>query len=159
MEQRVNRSMSSLPGVGDRLDVVDVDGNAFCAIRLHDGRVELHSGDQMVELDEIAASSVGAFISGHYRMPPEIADRLASVLGGLVFDWVRLEQGDAAVGKSIEELDVGRQTDISIVAILRGSIPIVAPDPAIELQVGDDLVIAGKEQDLERFGDFMTRGC
>ncbi len=158
MEKLQNPSMSPLPGVGDRLDVDDADGNPLCAIRLHNGQVELHSGEDVIELDPVAASSVGAFISGHFRMSAELADRLSTVLGGLVLDWVRLEPEDATVGRSIEQLNVRRKTGVTIVAILRGSIPIVAPDPSIALEAGDELVIACCEQDLERFGEYMTRG-
>lgn len=153
-----NPTASPLPGIGERLDVTDSDGNDLCAIRLRSGQVELHSGDDVIALEAVEAASLGAFISGHFRMSPELADRLSSVLGGLVFDWVRLGPQDAAVGHTIEELGVRRRTGVTIVAILRGSIPIVAPDPAIALEAGDELVIACCEQDLERFGEFMTKG-
>jgi len=146
---------SRLPGVGEQLDLVDASNIPVRAIRRRSGDVELHSAGQLIELDAVAASTLGAFISGHFHMSPEIADRLGDVLGGLTIDWLRLEAGDAAVGYTIEELGVRRRTGVTIVAILRGSLPIVAPDPATRLQGRDDLVIAGREADRDRFQAFM----
>ena len=51
-----------------------------------------------------------------------------------------------------------RKTGVTIVAILRGSLPIIAPEPSTVLKVGDDLVIAGREEDLEPFARYVTVG-
>lgn len=158
MEEAQSPSTARLPGIGDRLDVLDAVDRPFHAIRRRGGRVELHSDGHVVELDPVAASTVGAFISGHFRLSPEVADRLSDVLGGLTFDWMELGAHDAAVGRSIEDLAVRRRTGVTIVAVLRGSIPIVAPDPATRLERGDDLVIACREQDRDRFVRYMTEG-
>lgn len=158
MEPPGDPSPIRLPGVGARLEVTDADGTAFRAVRRRSGHVELHSGDRVVELDPVAASVVGAFISGHFRLRPETAERLADVLGGLTIDWVRLSAGDAAVGHTIEELAIRRRTGVTIVAVLRGSVPLVAPDPSVRLEPRDDLVVACREDDLDRFVRYMTEG-
>jgi TrkA domain protein len=151
-------STTRLPGVGERLEVTDSDGRAFAAVRRRSGHVELHSGDHVVELDPVAASVVGAFISGHFRLRPETAERLADVLGGLTIDWVRVQAGDAAVGHTIDELAVRQRTGATIVAVLRGSVPLVAPDPSVLLEARDDLVVVCREDDLDRFVRYMVEG-
>lgn len=158
MKQPHNPSTTKLPGVGVRLDVADTDGRPLHVVRRRSGHVELHADGDVTELDPVTASTIGAFISGHFTMSPEVAERLGDVLGGLVFDWFRLEPDDAAVGRSIEELAVRRRSGVTIVAILRGSIPIIAPDPSMRFEGGDDLVIACAEKDLDRFARFMAEG-
>jgi TrkA domain protein len=101
---------------------------------------------------------VGAFISGHFRLRPETAERLADVLGGLTIDWVRVQAGDAAVGHTIDELAVRQRTGATIVAVLRGSVPLVAPDPSVLLEARDDLVVVCREDDLDRFVRYMVEG-
>jgi TrkA domain protein len=159
MEPSSDPTPIPLPGVGARLEVTDADGAAVQIVRRRSGHVELHSGDHVVELDPLTASVVGAFISGHFRLRPETAQRLADVLGGLTIDWVRLGKDDAAVGRTIEELAVRRRTGVTIVAVLRGSVPLVAPDPSVRLEARDDLVVACREEDLEGFVRYMARGA
>jgi TrkA domain protein len=148
-----------LPGVGARLDLKDTVGAPVQVVKRQDGRVELHTaGARTAELDAANAHALGAFVTGHYALDPALAERLSDVLGGLLFDWVHVPNGAHAVGRSIEELAVRRRTGVTIVAILRGSLPIVAPDPTVRLAAGDDLVIACQEQDRERFEHYITAG-
>ena len=122
-------SIVRLPGVGAQLEVHDVDGKAVRAVRLLDGSVELHpAGAPPVVLGPAAAASLGAFAAGHFLLPPRVRDRVDDVLGGLAFDWVTLPSGAHAVGRTIEELAVRRRTGVTIVAILRGLLPVVDPD-------------------------------
>ena len=148
-----------LPGVGTRLDLADTAGSPIQVVKRHDGRVEIHAaGGRTAELDAANAHALGAFVTGHYAIDPALTERLGDVLGGLLFDWVHVPRGAHAVGRSIEDLAVRRRTGVTIVAILRGSIPIVAPEPSVRLAAGDDLVIACREQDRERFERYITAG-
>ena len=49
--------------------------------------------------------------------------------GGLELDWVRLPATAHAAGRSVGELQVRRRTGVTIVAVLRGSVPIVDVGP------------------------------
>jgi TrkA domain protein len=158
MEPGSQPSLTSLPGVGARLDLTDADGRPVRVVRRRSGHLEVHVDEAVVELEPAAAAALGAFASGHFRLVPEVAERLEGALGGLAFDWVRVTEGAAAVGRTIEELQVRRRTGVTIVAILRGSLPIVAPDPSARLEVGDDLVIAGRDQDREGFERYLVEG-
>lgn len=152
-------SVTRLPGIGAQLEVHDVDGQALRAIRLLDGSVELHpAGGSVVVLDPSAAQSLGAFAAGHFSLPPRVLERIDDVLGGLAFDWVTLPEGAYAVGKSIEELAVRRRTGVTVVAILRGLVPIVDPEPSARLEPGDDLVVACREQDVGAFERYLVDG-
>ena len=148
-----------LPGLGTRLDLTDVDRRVVQIVRRKDGVVDIHTeGGQSIELDAASARAAGAFMSGHFLLPPEIAERVSDVLGGLVFDWVELPRGASAIGRSIEELEIRARTGVTIVAILRGSLPLVTPDPQTRLMAGDDLVVAGRAADLDGFSSYMLGG-
>jgi TrkA domain protein len=149
-----------LPGVGSSLELRDLDDHLVTVVRRNDGSMMLYpeAPTSCVELDAPTTRSLGAFVSGRYRMDPATAERLDDVLGGLAIDWIRLGRGWAAVGHSIEDLAVRRRTGVTIVAVLRGSQPIVSPDPAEILAGGDELIVAGREEDLRDFDRWLESG-
>jgi TrkA domain protein len=148
-----------LPGVGTQLRVADAGGAAVTGVRRHDGSVQLYGeGRSTIELPPAAARALGSFMSGHFLASPELIERLDDVLGGLRLDWVTLEPGSAAAGRSIADLAVRRSTGVTIIAVLRGAVPIVAPDPDTVLATGDDLVVACRDHDLDRFRELLVRG-
>ena len=148
----------ALPFVGHRLELHADDGTAVVAVRRKDGTLELHLGGVASVLDPASARSLGALASGHLVVRPELLDRAASVLGGLELDWVRVPVGAAAVGRSIEELAVRRRTGVTIVAILRGSVPVVDPDPSQRLAAGDELVVACRAEERDGLERFLVDG-
>lgn len=147
-----------LPGVGERLDVADTDGVPVHVVRRNDGHVEVHTDGVFIDLEPATAQSIGAFVAGHYAISPALADRLADARVALALDWVRLDGADHAAGRTIGELEIRRRTGVSIVAVLRGSIPIVTPDPSLRLEGGDDLVVTGLDDDREAFAAFLAEG-
>jgi TrkA domain protein len=148
-----------LPGVGTRLDLTDTLGAPVQVVKRQDGRVELHTAaGRTAELDAANAHALGAFVTGHYALDPALAERLGDVLGGLLFDWVHVSSTAHAAGRSIEELAIRRRTGVTIVAVLRGSVSIVAPEPSTRLAAGDDLVIACRDQDRDRFERYVIAG-
>ena len=62
------------------------------------------------------------------------------------------------MGRTIDELQVRRRTGVTIVAILRGPVPIVTPDPGLRLDERDELVVACSEADLDAFLAYMAGG-
>lgn len=109
-------------------------------------------------VDATTATSVAAFVTGRFVIDPAVAARMADVLGGLVFDWVRLERDDVAVGRTLAELALRERTGVTVVAVLRGSQPIVAPDPDLRLERGDDLIVAARQGDVDGLLDLLSGG-
>ena len=64
-----------LPGVGQRLDLVDDDGRPVTVVRRKDGTVEIHAGDAHTYLPPTQARALGVLASGHFRMPPGLFER------------------------------------------------------------------------------------
>ena len=148
-----------LPGVGTQLDLRDEDGRRITAVRRVDGHSELYRGDRSVlRMDEPATQALGAFLSGHYVLPAELVERMSGVIGGLTFDWVHLPPGAHAAGRTIGQLKVRQRTGVTIVAVLRGSLPIVAVDADTVLQPGDELVFTSRPQDEDGFRRYVLGG-
>ena len=148
-----------LPGIGTKLDLRDDDGKQITGIRRLDGYVELYQGDRSrIRLDDATADSLGAFLGGHVSVPAELTERMAGVLGGLELDWVRLPATAHAAGRSVGELQVRRRTGVTIVAVLRGSVPIVDVGPDTVLRAGDEVVYICRHQDDDSFRDYVLRG-
>ena len=147
-----------LPGVGQRLDLVDEDGRPVTVIRRKDGVFEIHHDGGSTYLAEPQARALGALASGHFRMAPGLFERTEGVLGGIDFDWVTVPAGAWAAGRTIEELALRQRTGTTVVAILRGSIPILVTDPSQRLEVGDELVIVGEPDGRPALERYLARG-
>ena len=78
----------------------------------------------------------------------------AAPLGGLLRDadleMHALVAGSPAVGRLIRELQLRRDTGASIVGIDRNGSSIVNPGPDEELQAGDQLLLLGSRDQLEK---------
>jgi TrkA domain protein len=149
-----------LPGVGTRVDFVDEFGSAFCVVNRDDGAVELYmpgTGDHRatIHLSDASAHALGALLAGRYELTPTLPTRADRVLGGLIFDWIHVPAGGRAAGRTMAELEIRHRTGVTVVAILRGAVPIVAPDPDTRLEAGDDVVIVCRPADLGTGRDYL----
>jgi TrkA domain protein len=103
-----------------------------------------------LRLTDTQARTLGAIMSGAY-FKPAIVEDIEAVIGSLLIDWVTLEADSPAAGHSIADLEIRRRTGMTIAAILRGGLPLVAPGPTETLMAGDQLVVIGRQEDLPRF--------
>ena len=149
-----------LPGIGERIELADADAAEVAVVRRHDGRVEIErrADGLRIEFDEPTARTLGAFVTGHYLLPVDVAEQLDEVRGGLVFDWHRLSARAAAVGRSIRELAIRQRTGVSIVAVIRREGAIIDPDPIVVLGAGDVLVTASRASVRDAFVRLVEGG-
>lgn len=148
-------------GVGDQYDFIDESGQHLAVLSRYDGSCEMQhpAGPPTgIQLSAATTRSLAAALGGHVAIPPELIERWHHVVGGLTFDWTRLESDSPLVGRSIEALQIRKQTGVTVVAILRGSVPLVAPDPAERLAAGDELVVVGQAGDVEHFVEWAGTG-
>lgn len=148
-----------LPGVGQRLDLVDEDGRPVTVIRRKDGTTEIHHEGEATYLPPAQARALGALATGHFRMPPGLIERTEGVLGGIDFDWVTVPEGAWAAGLSIRDLALRQRTGTTVVAILRGSLPILVTDPSQRIEVGDELVIVSQPEGRPSLERYLARGA
>lgn len=150
-----------LPGIGRRYDLADMDGAEVSVVIHHSGRRDLY----LIDDDEPAAARsftdsqarhLGAVLGGAY-FQPAVVDEMEAVIGGLLIDWVGLEAQSRGANRSIAELEIRRRTRMTVVAILRDHVPLVAPEPTEVLRPGDRLVVVGRQEDLTAFLEHVVR--
>ncbi len=103
-----------------------------------------------VALSDAQARTLGAILSGAY-FKPAVVEEIEAVIGGLLIDWVTLEENSPGAGKTIAELQIRTRTRMTVAAIVRDQVPIVAPEPTERLLAGDRLVVIGRQEDLPGF--------
>lgn len=152
----------ALPGIGQRYDLRAVEGGTVTVVIHHSGRRDLYvlEADEpkaAVTLTDSQARSLGAILGGAY-FKPAVVEEIEAVIGGLLIDWVTLDESSPGAGKTVAELEVRSRTKMTIAAILRDHVPLVAPEPTETLLPGDRLVIIGRQEDLPTFRRHVVRG-
>ena len=149
-------SEQDLPGIGRRFDLVCAEGERVSVVIHHSGRRDLYvfqsgSGRPVtVTLTDDQARRLGAILGGAY-FKPAAAAQMEAVIGGLLIDWVTLRGDSPGVGRSIADLQIRRRTRMTVAAIVRDDVPLVAPEPTEVLRAGDRLVVVGRPDDLNGF--------
>ena len=153
-----------LPGVGRRYDL-EAEGGRISVVIHHSGRRDVYVTEDpggrrdprptVVSLTDDQARRLGAVLAGAY-FRPAVAERIEALVGGLVIDWVTLRGDSPGKGRSIADLQVRRDTGMTIVAIARGDDVIVTPEPSEVLAAGDRLVVVGRPEDLGRFAKLVV---
>lgn len=151
-----------LPGIGRRYEVAVGGGRRMVVVIHHSGRRDVYVMERgrddpswTLELTDDQARRVGAILGGAY-FKPTVVEQIEDIVGEFVVDWVTLSPDDAAVGQTLAEMGIRRQTGMSVVAIVRGKTTITAPDPDERFQAGDRLVVVGRHADLPAFHHYVT---
>lgn len=153
----------ALPGIGQRYDVRAAEGGSVTIVIHHSGRRDLYvldGGEEpraAVTLSDSQARTLGAILGGAY-FKPAIVEEIEAVVGGLLIDWVTLDDGSPGTGRTIADMEVRSQTKMTIAAIVREHVPIVAPEPTETLRAGDVLVVIGRQEDLPGFRRHVVHG-
>lgn len=147
----------ALPGIGQRYDVRIAEGGPLTVVIHHSGRRDLYvmdpQGDEpraAVTLTDSQARTLGAILGGAY-FKPAVVEEIEAVIGDLLIDWVTVEESSPAAGKTIAELEIRQRTRMTVAAILRHRVPLIAPEPTETLLPGDRLVVVGRQEDLPGF--------
>ncbi len=147
----------ALPGIGQRYDVRVAEGGPLAVVIHHSGRRDLYimdpRGDEpraAVALTDAQARTLGAILGGAY-FKPAVVEEIEAVIGDLLIDWVTIEETSPGAGKTIAELEIRRRTRMTVAAILRDRVPLIAPEPTETLLPGDRLVVIGRQEDLSGF--------
>ena len=145
-----------LPGIGRRYSV-ETDGGELSVVIHHSGRRDVYLSDasghlppSVATLRDDQARRLGAVLAGAYFQPP-VSRQIEAVVGGLLIDWVTVTADSPGAGRSIADLQVRRQTRMTIVAILRGDDVVVVPEPTEVIHAGDRVVVVGRPEDLDGF--------
>jgi trk system potassium uptake protein TrkA len=69
------------------------------------------------------------------------------------YGFARVVVNEPWAGKSLGELDLGRTCGLTAMALYRGGGVTLNPEPSEVLRAGDQLTLAGLDEDLERLPD------
>ncbi|HVL94197.1 MAG TPA: TrkA C-terminal domain-containing protein [Acidimicrobiales bacterium] len=147
----------SLPGIGQRYELHCAEGGPVVVVIHHSGRRDLYLMDEQgddtaaaITLSDSQARTLGAILGGAY-FKPAVVEEIEAVVGGLVIDWVTLHDDSPGTGRTIADLEIRRRTRMTVAAVLRDHVPLVAPEPTEVLCAGDRLVVLGRQEDLPGF--------
>lgn len=140
---------TALPGVGVRHVFTTADGVRVGVLTHRSGRRELlvyDAGDPdacrlSLQLDADDSRVLAELLGGS-----AVSEQVAAMqrLEGLALDWIEVRAGGPADGRAIADLAVRTRTGVSIVAVLRDTTTVPAPDPAFVLGGGDTVVVVGR---------------
>lgn len=148
-----------LPGIGRKFEIVGAKGERVDVVVHHSGRRDLYifeSDDEEadatahVQLTDDSARRLGAVLSGVY-FKPTIVEEIEKVIGEFVVDWITLSESSTAAGRTIADLQIRKQTGLSVIAVVRGGAVETSPDPYVPLEPGDRLVVVGPREDFPNF--------
>ncbi len=153
---------TKLPGIGQRVEFVTEEGRRMGVVQHHSGRREVFvcgpddpdATQVTVQLSEDDAHSLVESLG--VLSIDEVATERTYEVEGLVFEWLDVRDGSAAVGRSIADMAIRTHTGASIVAVLRptGSVP--APEPEFVMEAGDTLVVAGTNEGIDAVRTLLT---
>jgi len=154
-----------LPGVGVKYAFRTAMGGRVSVILHNDGDRELYfyrraNDDEptaVIELHDDEARQLGAVLGGAYERP-KIVEELEMALGELTIEWVAVQPGSPAIGKSLAECAFRARTGVTVIAILREPEPISGAQPGDVIQEGDTLVVVGKAGQYAAFRRLLTEG-
>ena len=86
----------------------------------------------------------------------DVSDRVLEVLDQGTADLYRISDASRAMGCSLRDLDLRGITGASVIAIVRGQESIPNPSPDLQLAAGDQLVLVGDHEQIERAFAFLN---
>lgn len=92
------------------------------------------------------------------RVPADSARLSAALIDALAAgttDVFRLDAGSPAAGRSLRETDLRRRTGATLLAVVRDGTPHPNPAADFRLEPGDDLVLMGSHEEIERAFDAL----
>jgi TrkA domain protein len=138
-----------LPGVGVRYEFTTTDGDRLGVVVRRDGRRELLLYDDadpdscraVIDLSKGEANALVELL-GASKVTERLAD-LRHDVEGLAIEWVTMPRTGGMTGRTIGEGRIRTETGASVVAIIRGSASIPGPEPDVQFEPGDVVLVIG----------------
>ncbi|MBN9225158.1 MAG: hypothetical protein ABS63_00790 [Microbacterium sp. SCN 70-27] len=151
----VHVERAELPGIGIRTDLLTKEGRRLSVVSLRDGGREValsdeddpDRADETIVLTDDEANAVSEMLGGAH-----IITQLAGVqeVPGLHMEKIPLRADSPYVGRALGDTKARTLTRCSIVAIVRATEVVPAPEPGDLLEAGDALVAVGTREGLDR---------
>ncbi|SDI68725.1 cation:proton antiporter regulatory subunit [Alteribacillus bidgolensis] len=150
--------MADLPGIGKKMSFLTAEGSMVVLVTHHTGKRELYffqdpdedEADFSMELTSDETRELGAQLLGAVFQPVD-SDKMKLFKSKIVVEWISLKEGTTFAGKTIGEAEVRKKTGVSIVGIFRNDEVIASPGVKETLQVGDTVMVVGKNSQISDF--------
>jgi TrkA domain protein len=148
---------TELPGIGRKFEVEIANGDRVVVIVHDDGRREIYHFDKndheeslsSVTLSDTESRQFAAIIGGMiYR--PKALETIEMAFDELMIEWFRAEDHSFAVGKTIGELDIRQEFEVTVIAIVKGNQKVLNPGPDTVIDKGDMIVISGDRHGVKK---------
>jgi TrkA domain protein len=144
-----------LPGVGVRHEFTTAGGDRVVVLTHRGGRREIAVGDRRQPDDcrtvlRLSPDDTRALaeVLGASHVSETVAGVVQQQIEGLAIDWLRLPVGSSFAGATIADGRFRTETNVSIVAIVRGDTTLPSPSADDQLVEGDVLVVVGTPEGL-----------
>ena len=147
-----------LPGVGVRHEYTTAEGDRVGVVSHRNGRREIVVYDRddpdrcraILHLSPDDTRTLADLLGA-----PQLSEALASVqrIEGLAIDWIAV--GPAFVGSTIGEGQFRSRTGASIVAAVRGNVPVPSPGPDHRFEAGEVAVAVGTQEGLAQLRELL----
>ena len=113
--------------------------------------------------NNVIASQIQFVRFGGYKMlrgmslDQENLGRVAALFAGATVDTVQIEPGSPAVGRTLKDLDIRKNTNATVIAVARSGEAVTNPGPDFTLQPDDLVVLLGAHADLDKAVNLLTR--
>lgn len=148
---------TELPGIGRKFEVEIANGDRVVVIVHDDGRREIYHFDKndleeslsSVTLSDTESRQFAAIIGGMiYR--PKALETIEMAFDELMIEWFRVENNSFAVGKTIGELDIRQEYEVTVIAIVKGNQKVLNQGPETLIDKGDMIIISGDRHGVKK---------
>jgi CPA2 family monovalent cation:H+ antiporter-2 len=88
----------------------------------------------------------------------EKISRIAALFAAATVDNIQIQAVHPALGRSLQELDIRRNSGATVIAVVRNGEALTNPGPSFRLAVDDILVLLGGHRELDAATSLLTRG-
>lgn len=144
-----------LPGVGVRHEFTTVGGERVALLTHRSGRREIavyQHDDPDASRTVLHLSAADTSTLGELLGTSQVSEAVRGVqrIEGLALDWIVIQPETRFDGATIADGQFRTQTGTSIVAVVRGTTTIPAPEPSATFEGGDVVVAVGTPDGLTR---------
>jgi len=84
------------------------------------------------------------------ELPRQTLDQLSDILAATTTESFMVPRSSPTVGRSIRDLQLRKQTGVTIIAVVRSGQSLTNPPPELEIHAGDILVMVGNHGQLDQ---------
>ncbi|MDR7243911.1 MULTISPECIES: cation:proton antiporter regulatory subunit [Priestia] len=148
---------TELPGIGRKFEIETSGGNRVVVIIHDDGRREIYHFNQKdleesifdITLTDTESRQLAAILGGMIYKPKAM-ETIEVAFNDLVIEWYKVEKQAKAHSKTIGEIDVRSNYDVTIIAVIKNTQKkLSTPGPDTLIEEGDTLVISGERGNLK----------